>query len=393
MVTNKVQQPIKVAVVGMDERSVSRMATIFKIVYKGRCEFAKGNDAQLAVIDLDFEPNAWEKYQRDYPGLPAIVMSDTLTEIEGATFVAKPAKLDLLWDSIFNLMVGLPSSKENKVTEKTIAEKTIALETPVSLNQTQPASPGKAAPSKAKANATASAIDTRLKTTKPALKVVQRSQPQDEASQFYNPNEYLLGHILSALQNNTNEQGVIHVQCWRDRRLILQPGKALVYTDLTDSQLKNIGTVTVSDTFAVEISNNISDLSASEASGLKSMSIDYLIWNLALRTARGRVPLNTDLSVPQYLRHWPNFPRLPHTPHAMRIASLWVDNPSKPSDIAQQLGIEPSDVYSFYSAAIATNLMGPAKRQADALITPRQVSKEKSPKRGLLASIMRRISK
>lgn len=389
MVTNKVQQPIKVAVVGMDERSVSRMATIFKIVYKGRCEFAQGNDAQLVVIDLDFEPNAWEKYQRDYPGLPAIVMSTTLTEIEGATYVAKPAKLNLLWDSIFNLMVGLPLSNESEVTEKTAT-----IEPPAVLSQSsQPASPGKAAPSKPNANTAASAIDNRLKTTKPALKVVQRNHPQDETSQFYNPNEYLLGHILSALKNNTSKQGVIHVQCWRDRRLILQPSKGLAYTDLTHSQLKNIGTATVNDTFAVEISNNISELSASEASGLESMSMDYLIWDLALRTARGRVPLSTDLSVPLYLRHWPNFPRLPHTPHAMRIAALWVDNPSKLSDIAHQLGIEPTDVYSFYSAAVATNLMGPAKRQADSLLRPRQVTKEKTPKRGLLASIMRRISK
>jgi hypothetical protein len=76
----------------------------------------------------------------------------------------------------------------------------------------------------------------------------------------------------------------------------------------------------------------------------------------------------------------------------MRIASLWVDNPSTLYDIALQLDIEPADVYSFYSAAVAIDLMGPAKRQADSLLKSRQVTKDKSASRGLLASILRHIS-
>ena len=104
----EVQTPIKVALVGMDERSTARMATIFKIVFKGRCEFAQGDDANLGIIDLDGEANIWEKFLRLHPSLPAIVMSETPTELEGATYVAKHAKLDLLWDSILHLMIGLP---------------------------------------------------------------------------------------------------------------------------------------------------------------------------------------------------------------------------------------------------------------------------------------------
>jgi hypothetical protein len=118
-----------------------------------------------------------------------------------------------------------------------------------------------------------------------------------------------------------------------------------------------------------------------------------LIWDLALRTSRGRVPEGTDLSVAHYLQSWPNFTRLPRTPQGMRIASLWVENPRTLDDIALNLGIEQADVYSFYSAATAIGLSGPAKRQVDKLIAPRNVTNKEISAKSLLSSILRHISK
>lgn len=371
-------EPIKVVLVSMDERSIARMETIFKVVYKGRCELAHGEDANLAIVDIDFETNAWEKCQRQYPGLPAIIMSETPVDLDGATYVAKPAKLDLLWTSIFNLVTGLPQVNEiigNLDSEK--AKKTSSGKTTIS--------------------SAASSIDAQFDSTSTVSKVSSGKSASEETSLYFNPDEYLLGLLVSSIKKHIGKDCAIHVQCWSDRQLILLPDQGRVYTDLTDSQFKNLGIATLNKEFSVDINSvcgvGKSQLPTGATDGLQSMPINHLIWDLALRTSRGRLPLGTDLSVPHYLQCWPNFTRLPRTLQGMRIASLWVGNPRTLDDIAMNLGIDHADVYSFYSAAAAIGLAGPAKRQVDKLIAPRDVMNNEISAKGLLASILRHVSK
>jgi len=379
----EIDSPIKIILAGMDERSISRMDTIFKIIFKGRCQFAQDEDPHLGIVDLDGDVNAWEKYQQEYPGLPAIVISETPTKIKEAVYVAKPAKLDLLWESIFDLVTGLSSAAG-------AVSKIGSVIPPVTNDNSETTLD----PSTIGVNAAAHALDTRLETSGINLKSVQQTGIQDEPELYYNPDNYLVGRILASLKKSAGQQNILYVQCWRNRQLILLPDQNRAYSDLVDTQIKNLGVAALSDEFTIEIDHVCNkELPASETDGLRSMSIDHLIWELTLRTARGRVPVGTDLSAPFYLNAWPNFPRLPHTPHGMRIASLWAGNPRTLDDIAQSLDIDQADVYSFYSAAVTTGLAGSAIRQADSLIAPKEVMRDKPTKRGLLASILRRISK
>jgi len=387
-VKTEVHSPIKIILASMDKRSTSRMDTIFKIIFKGRCQFALNEDAHLGIVDLDGEIDAWKKYQQQHPGLPTIVMSETPTKIEGAVYVAKPAKLDLLWESIFDLVTGLPSTTE-------IISNIDSVNPPTANDSSETSK--KLDAETTGINAAAHALDTQLKTTSINLKSIQQTGIQSDVELYYNPDNYLLGRILSSLKKNARQQCILHVQCWRNRRLILFPDQDRAYSDLTDSQLKNLGVATLSEEFTIEINRVCNagkkELPTNEIDGLRSMSINHLIWNLTLRTARGRVPEGTDLSMPFYLHSWPNFPRLPHTPHGMRIASLWAGNPRTLGSIVQSLDIDQTDVYSFYSAAVTTGLTGSARRQVDSLIAPKEVMKDKATRRGLLASILRRINK
>ncbi|VAW77548.1 hypothetical protein MNBD_GAMMA13-1991 [hydrothermal vent metagenome] len=355
--------PIKIAAVGMDERSIARMTTLFKMVYKGRCEFTLGVDAVLGIVDLDGEPNIWNKFQRQYPGLPAIVMSESPASIEGAVHVTKPTKLDILWDAIFSLAIGFPS--------------------------------GAKAADKPTASTAAAAMDTQFDTADSRSKSVARSA-QGKTAHVYNPDDYLLGRILSTLKDSVGKQCAIYVQCGEDQQLILLPDQGLAHTNLTDSQLRNFGVVTLKGKFTIDVNSvrgaGKKPLSTDATAGLRSLAIDHLVWHLALHTARGRVPEGTDVSKRLYLQCWPNFPRLPRTPHGMRIASLWVDNPRSLNDVAAKLGIERTDVYSFYSAAAAIGLAGCARRRVDGLIAPRDITEKDTHKRGLLASILRHLS-
>ncbi len=377
-----VRTPIKVVSAGMDERSVARMTSIFRMVYKGRCEFTQGEGASLGIVDLDGEANAWDNFRQQYPKLPAIVMSESPASVDGASYVAKPAKLDLLWEAIFNLVAGLPPTA-GIVSKPGQAEASVS--TKATAKIVQPT-----------ASTAASAMNTSFETNSAVPRSVARSGLQDDAAHFYNPGDYLLGHLLSALKDSANHQCAIHVQCGENRRLVLLPGKSLAYTNLTDAQLRNFSVVTLKGKFTIEINSvqlaGREDLPVAEIKGLQSMSIEHLIWDLALRTARGRVPEGTNVSTPLYLQCWPNFTRLPPTPHGMRIASLWVGDPRTLDDIAANLGIDRADVYSFYSAAAAIGLAGRARRRVDGLIAPREVANNGTHKRGLLASILRHLT-
>lgn len=381
----EVHPPIKVILASMDERSTSRMNTIFKIIFKGRCQFAQGEDAHLGIVDLDGETDAWEKFQQQYPGLPAIVMSENPAEREGAIYIAKPAKLDLLWKSVLDLVTQSPSEEE-------VSSKVDLVKTRASGDDSETLKPDADTTG---VNTAARALDTLFEAASVDLKSIQQTNMQDKPGQYYNPDNYLLGRILSSLKKHTGKQSIIYVQCWRNRQLILLPEQNRAYTDLTDHQLKNLGVATLSEEFTIEI-NHVSsagknELPASETAGLRSISIDYLIWDLALRTARGRVPEGTDLSMPLYLQSWPNFPRLPYTPYGMRIASLWAGSPRTLDNIALSLGVAQSDVYSFYSAAFATGLTVSSTHRENSRAMDRE--EKKSPTRGLLAAILRRLSK
>ncbi len=385
-VNTEAHSPIKVILASMDERSTSRMSTIFRIIFKGRCQFAQNEDAHLGIVDLDGESNAWEKYQQQHPGLPAIVMSETPTKIEGAIYVAKPAKLDLLWESIFDLVTGLPPATETTCNIDDI-NPSVSDDNLNALTTQDITTMG--------INSAAHALDTQFQATNINLKLIQQTGIQSELELYYNPDSYLLGRILSSLKESVGKQCILHVQCWRNRRLILLPDQDRAYSDLTDSQLKNLGVATLSEEFTIDIKRvsnaGKNTLSESETDGLRPMSINHLIWDLTLRTARGRVPEGTDLSASLYLQSWPNFPRLPHTPYGMRIASLWAGNPRTLDNIAHNLDIDPAHVYSFYSAAMAIGLTGPATRQVDSLIAPKGVNKP--PTRGVLSAILRRLNK
>jgi len=218
---------------------------------------------------------------------------------------------------------------------------------------------------------------------------------------YYNPDDYLLGHILYSLKENAKLKCFLDVQCWRNRQLILLPHHGRAYTDLTDRQFKTLGITTLDEKFSVQIKSNPNEgpLSPNLTVGLRSISIKHLIWGLALQTARGRVPEGTDLSLPFYLQSQPDFPETPTTQQGLRIANLWTGNHFTLDEIAQKLNIDKTDVYSFYSAAVVTGWAAFAIAREDPLIVPGATTKAMSKnkpqkeKEGFFASILRRIGK
>ncbi len=88
----------------------------------------------------------------------------------------------------------------------------------------------------------------------------------------------------------------------------------------------------------------------------KRVAADELLWQLALFTARGRVPDSLSAEEPLLLKEAPDFERLLETPHARSIAELWQSQKLSARNVADMLSIPQRFVFSFLVAADAVGL-------------------------------------
>lgn len=94
-------------------------------------------------------------------------------------------------------------------------------------------------------------------------------------------------------------------------------------------------------------------------------NIDELMWTAAFHASDGRLMLGCYRDDVVELRHWPNFTRIPQTPHSLRIAALLVDHPTSITLAARLLKVEREELYQFYSAARCAGLARAVNRKAE----------------------------
>lgn len=88
----------------------------------------------------------------------------------------------------------------------------------------------------------------------------------------------------------------------------------------------------------------------------RRVAADELLWQLALFTARGRLPDTLSAEESRLLNAIPDFDRLLETPHARSIAELWQSQRLSAQNIASMLGVSQRFVFSFLVAADAIGL-------------------------------------
>jgi len=376
--SSKVPDVIKVSAVGMDERSLQRLETMFTIIFKGRCRLVEPNEAMVALIDVNDDcvsQNILESSQDDHPALPSIVLvKDSGGSGEkgqnNVKYLEKPLRREAFWEAIVDLferkeqLKAVPQARIDKAVKAKTADSAAALE---------------------------GLVEKQTQTPKIAKLVEDKSSE----SIFYKPDKYLLGYLLKLLNKKHPANCALKLDFAYKYRIIVYPDRKMVLSNLTDSHFRNIAIMPFINNqmcklTIVKDANLEEQLSSSKKDFLK-MTLDGLLWTLALRTSRGRVPKGTSVNKPLFLHYWPNLTRLCKTPHAMRIASLWIDNPCSLNELATSLGIAYEDVYSFYSAVHVLGLAGEAKRKSDNIFEPRRV--EENNKRGLFGAILRTLKR
>jgi hypothetical protein len=94
---------------------------------------------------------------------------------------------------------------------------------------------------------------------------------------------------------------------------------------------------------------------------------DATLWKLGMTTAKGCLPVGTDVNKVFFLKSWPNMTRLQPSPFALRIAALWATRGASLLETARILDIPQRYVFAFYNAALATDIVtddGEAVRRA-----------------------------
>ena len=363
-----VQQAVKVAIVGMDARSSNALALAFKHRARGFClivDSVAQADGVLFDMDAAGAAAAWESIQEKHPAIPKIVISREAVEMPGASYLSKPLSVNSLVDTIA------------KVTGR---------EFDPNANFAQPVA----------SSGVASTLNKRIDENAPSNQNTRAKQRfvTDMQALYYNREAFMEGLLIRAVSDARKKQQAVRIQCFGDTTLLLSPAEGRIYTNISDGTLRNLSIIplkeqNISESDLVWLdAGKAAMLAKSEA--LKSADLDCFLWDLSVMTSRGRIPHGESIDQPVYLKHWPNLTRYRPVPEAMRIAGLWVKQPTTLLKLFDLLEIPFEHVLTFYSAASAVGLAGAGNRRADSLVDSEGPSH--SENRGLFGSILKRLS-
>lgn len=163
-----------------------------------------------------------------------------------------------------------------------------------------------------------------------------------------------------------------------------------------EAQIKTLGLIQLGNDMAYSehtfSKNEISHMAKSPTSSVKVTSTEQFMWEVTVKTARGRVPEGTSLDDLYVVKYWPNLTRLSYVPNATRISAFWIDQAQSINNIVAKLNIPLEDVLTYFSAASAIGLLKPAKRKEDQLSTP-DILKSDKKKHGLFSALFNKVSK
>lgn len=410
-------EPLHATALGLDDRARHALRLFFQGPYDNRCVLTKEESADVSIIDLDGlgGKDLWAKHRQRYPDRPVILLSLADVDVEDALFVRKPIHRDQLIPALDRAreLVKKRAEKASSVSRSERPDQGVAKPS-VSNAQTDRQAPAPivklavdnsgarrsqstkvhSAPLRSTSRA-AARLSEELDFTRPRG-VARNRRPRTAGSLsdiYYRPQNHLQGHFQSAVELALEKNAPVCVEgVWRP--ITIFPDIRQVFVEESDKHLRPLCILPQrrkwpqwrKDVTVTVLDDAQSDLARQSAS---LQPIDAFTWKLALWTSRGRVPEGTSLESPVSLERWPNLTRYLMTPHALRMAALWVEQPRSLSRTIATLEISQEHVFAFYSATHAIGLVRQDTQGADSK-TERE-STEEHRQHGLLGRIMNRL--
>lgn len=330
---------VKVCVVGLGERATKRLTSFLYEIADDLCDVVDEDNAEVSILDIDSAQFDWAQYLNRHPGQPVILLAKDRPDLEGMFWVPKPimevALIEALNWARSAAQSGAPVRRKGtqsglSAVDRRRIEIDVEGSTSFGLEQVQPAS------------------DVR----------------------FYRVTDTLLQIVTAAFRRSETSLNPVLIEIADAGRVVIYPEADTAYCDLG---IETLATFARSGPVAgecrlAELEPGEARLLSEELGGATAMESSDLLWRLGVWCSDGRLPEGTDLEDRYYLRCWPNFTRLMEIPEALRITALWVREPATFDFLVQSLGVTYDDLYTFYSAAHAVGLAGPARREVDYLL-------------------------
>ena len=329
--------PLKVAALGVDDHMRRLINMAFQGPGKGNCVLSDIKEAQVFIVNFDHVDgkNQWEKYHAEYPDHPAIIMSLSDPQVEDASFLQKPFKIETLLEMLKNNQNQLSEAKKKNTQSDTLS-------TPESIKFTAPSDDQEFCGSQ---------------------KDVDLNNVAALASIYYKPSDYLQEQIFYAYRISTTDKVAVQIAVKLNDKwelITFLPTLNGVFTTLSDFQMRVICTApkycSETKTHRYSLDETLI-LENGPRTKTSIQAIEPFLWKVALWTSRGRIPEGTSLTKPIRLSRWPNLTRLHTIPNCMRVSTLLIDDARPLKVVTKVLGIPQRHVFAFYSAAYSIGLL------------------------------------
>lgn len=374
--------PLAIGVFGVNERNRKTLEFLFKMQGQGRFFVASDQPPVAAIVDLDGPIGAeiWSEFRAAHPTLPTIVMSVQDRSFPNTVVLRKPVGTQQLIEALHGFERALRSLAGGTSAQPGPANPSAEMSTfqggaarkpeqTISRPVTPPPQPSKHA-TDAKEGALGQMRTDSTRTLTKAIESIQddidacgdaddidlRMSPALPEHYYYHP-EHRFQHISKIGIGKSRHAESVHMLAidGLEQPIFFLPDEdGLVITRLTSRRLRFFCLVELTD-----LSNAMIPIGRlpDDLMEVPRIPFERFHWEVTLWTSRGRIPEKTPLHIPLRLKHWPNFTRLLETPHAMRLAALWTQQPRSLAHTCEFLEIPQRYVFAFFSAAHAANLV------------------------------------
>jgi hypothetical protein len=389
-----IKNPLKVALLGVNERDRVRLEMFFELHWSSNCLPVSESQADLCILELD-SPDGKKLLQRqleNHPDRPLIVLSVHDTDIDGTTLLRKPLNVNLLKDTIEEFMrtlVQQPVAEEEKPAPQPRPQPIAKTDSALQPNDETNSALTIDKINERRRSLPDSATQARIIRGSCGLADnIELGNQSYGSGLYYDPGTHFQQVLKNAIEQCRREIRPLRLSMPGDKYIALLPQANIALTNLSDSKLRPRCLLPIRE-HQIRIDYPVeSDLQRSDNS--TAQDIDGLLWKVTLWSARGRLPLGTNIENAIGLRQWPNLTRLLATPQFLRIAALWVKTPLSLNKTAKFLNIEARYVCAFFSACYALELTQILSATDGQDVLQNEPGKSVAPK-GLLRRILRHL--
>jgi hypothetical protein len=391
--------PLKIALLGISERDKAMLDLFLRKHCPGGCRVVSEERADICILDLDgIHGKKLLQQQRDsHSQRPLIVLSVRDTHVDGVQFLRKPLRTELLKHAI-------------EFCRNELAQRAPAPAPAPEILTPTPAQSANSDGAKAKRTPVGFAGSNTRGTLRSQEKqkrfvhewcgqssAIDLSKKVDNDKLYYDPSTLFQSILKHAVDRCRHEERAVRLHLPGGKHITLLPKAGLALTDLSDARLRPRCLLAIKhDETRIEYPR-YSETHLLRTSNQSPQNIDALLWKVTLWSARGRLPLGTDINSAVGLQHWPNLTRLMTIPQFLRVSALWVTNPLTLAKTVETLGVEARYVCAFFSACHALELTQIQATTASPEVPVVSLAKSSRPglpgpsRPGLLGRILRRL--